>query len=297
MHALPSSKLASWPWPFEQNQSLMDAWKLSPYTWEFPGYWIDDYFLTAQQYELFESGTINAEAVMIIGNSMDGFLSFMYPDGLYPRHCSDFALALHRHWGDSYVVQGVEKVYPCKDGHHAATPVQSAFWQFALADRDYNIHCPANFLAQTLRKRGVAAWRGTFAVGPRSYDQACLDAMIPCCSGAECYGWASHGAEIPFVFNTTSNACQSESACGEFVDPFIGKQAALVTAMQEYWSSFLATGIPVAASGTGPQWPQAGKGIAILTTPVKIEPDHVSAKCEFWSKYYPGQNRGSHIVV
>jgi carboxylesterase type B len=87
MQALPSSSLASWPYSFETIHSLETPWKLTPYDWEFPGYWIDDFFLPAEQYSLFANGIVNAEAVMIIATSMDGFLSFLYPDADYPTSC------------------------------------------------------------------------------------------------------------------------------------------------------------------------------------------------------------------
>merc|ERR1712080_287089 len=114
------------------------------------------------------------------------------------------------------------------------------------------------------------------------YDEGCISGMVPCCQeGTNCYGVATHGAEIPFVFNTTRNACRSESICSEFVDPFTGHEPALVRSMQNYWSSFLATGIPVDTSGAGPTWPQADKGIAELVVPtVTIGPDTLTQKCE-----------------
>lgn len=306
MRSLKSSSLASWPWSYEMNHSLETSWKLTPYPWEFPGYWVDDFFLPAQQYEMLESATINADAVMIVGNSMDGLLSFMYYPGIdFPTTCSNSSYdnSQQYHWqkysSDPNLAANVEKLYPCSAKHYPGTPVAEASWQFALADRDYNIHCASNYLAQTLQKRGVPAWRATFSVGPRKYDQACIDQMIPCCQeGTACYGWASHGAEIPFVFNTTHNACESESVCGEFVDPFSGDEPNLVRSMQNYWSSFAATGTPVDTSGAGPVWPQAAKGIANLKTPaVTIASDPLGQHCEFWSKFYPGQGSHSPVVV
>lgn len=177
--------------------------------------------------------------------------------------------------------------------------MSEAAWQFSISDRDYNIHCAANYLAETLQKRGVSAWRGTFGVGPRQYDEGCISGMVPCCQeGTTCYGVATHGAEIPFVFNTTRNACKSESICGEFIDPFSGHELALVRSMQEYWTSFLATGTPVDSSGAGPAWPQADKGIAELVVPqVTIGSDSLTHKCKFWSKYFPGQSDATTVVV
>lgn len=303
MRSLPSSSLSSWPWSFEKNQSLMSSWKLTPFVWEFPGYWVDGFFLPAQQHVLFEEATINADAVMVVANSMDGFLTFLYPDATFPEGKSAYSSAQDYHWqhfsSHRPIAADVKSLYPCREGNFNATPVADALWQFSLADRDYNLHCASNVLAQILHKRGVPVWRGTFSIGPRRYDQACLDNMIPCCQeGVECYGWASHGAEIPFVFNTTHNACESESVCGEFKDPFTGREPVVVRSMQEYWSSFLATGKPVDASGAGPAWPQADAGIIVFDTPfVSFRPNPMGRRCEFWSQLYPRQTPVASVVV
>jgi len=305
MRDVPASFIEYWPWKYEMDQSLMDESKLTPYDWEFPGYWVDDFFLPAQQYQMFENATINAKAVMIVANSMDGFLSFLWPDVTdytnMSMNCTGatYGAAQEYHWqhfsASATIATAVETHYPCSFGNHPGKPVSDAAWQFALADRDYNLHCASNSLADTLQKRGVGVWRATFSVGPRQYDQACIDGMVPCCQSAgTCYGWASHGAEIPFVFNTSRNACKSESVCDEFIDPFSGTEPALVQSMNNYWVSFLTNGTPVDASGVGPTWPQADKGIANLTTPVvTVAPDAPGDKCTFWNQYYPSQKRRS----
>jgi len=312
LRSLPSSELAYWPFSFEYNQSLQTSWKLNPYDWQFPGYWVDEFFLPAQQYELYNTGTINAEAMMVVENSMDGFLSFLYPY-VYdqPTNCSGstYKDAQHYHWqyedSTKYpkIAAQVEELYACPVDaeNQSGTPVGKGLWQFAASDRDYALHCSSVVLADVLTKRGVPVYRGTFSVGPRRYDQACIDGMIPCCQDAQsCYGWASHGAEIPFVFNTTENACDSESICGQFVDPFTGDEPAIVQYMQDSWASFLATGTPV--SSAGPTWPEASKGMANFTNPaVKIEPSEISPRlstiCQYWTQYYPGGAGPTSLVV
>lgn len=251
---------------------------------------------------------------MIIGNSMDGCMAWVYRyqkqfRSVYPQACGwrdiVFNHDLYYHWARHsskplhHFLAKLEALYPCSRGNHTGTPVSEAAWQFMLADRDYNIHCAANYLAEQLQRRGVPVWRGTFGVGARQYDEGCISGMVPCCqNGVDCYGVATHGAEIPFVFNTTMNACRSESVCSEFVVPFSGHEAALVRSIQQYWTTFLATGSPVDLSGARPVWPQANKGIANLRVPqVTIDPASFTRECKFWSAYYPGQHWAPKLVV
>lgn len=292
MQQQPLKSIEVWAAALEANESSESPWKLTNADWEFPGYWVDNFFLPEAPYKLFSSGKINAESVMIGTNSLDGILPFM--TDTVPSGCSTkYTTAMKKHW-DPWGKRGslpdqVIKQYPCSSA--TISGVSDAAWQFALADGDYNLHCPAAFLSRMLQARNVSTYMYNFSVGPRLYDQACLDGMVPCCQegGVACYGWASHGAELPFVFNTTSNACWGEDVCGEFVDPFSGDEPTLVRSMQEYWASFLATGVPVDRSGAGPAWPLSDQGIAVLRTPeVTISQNSLTDKCKFWEPYYQG---------
>ena len=46
----PASSLTVWQGDAEYNQSWKSTWKLTSFVWEFPGYWVDDFFLPAPQY-------------------------------------------------------------------------------------------------------------------------------------------------------------------------------------------------------------------------------------------------------
>jgi len=296
LQALPANDLAAWPFSYEESDTYESSWKLTNFMYEFPGYWVDDYFLPAQPYQLFANATINPESVMIVANSMDGFLPFLYPwNANLPDSCPD-SKAMNTHWNPwakhTRLGSEVTAQYPCST--QVKSGVANASWQYAIADRDYNLHCASNYLANQLLARGKGAYRAMFSVGPRQSDPACQTGMVPCCggsSGRACYGWASHGSELGFVFGTFENACEAGDPCQHFSDPFTDAQAALSNSMMNYWTTFLATGTPVDESG-GVVWPPANQGIATLDTPtVTVSSDMLSSECKFWGEYYPDEVR------
>lgn len=280
-------EMLEWPNAITNNNSFESSWKLENWAYQFPGYWVDSYYLPKRPYELFQTGPINAKAVLLGTNSMDGFVAYEYQSGSLPTY-ENYAAGMKTMW-DPYgrypdVPAKVTAQYAANNTKIAN--VDDTWWQYTLADRDYNLYCASYYLAQLLQSQGVPAYRYKFSVGPRLYDQACKAQMVPCCqeNDVSCYGWASHGSEIPFAFNTTGNACDDGDVCSSHTDPFTGAQPTVVKAMNEYWTSFLENGVPT--SDGFPTWQTADKGLIVFDTP---SPSWTAetVDCDFWTQWYP----------
>ena len=124
--------------------------------------------------------------------------------------------------------------------------IQAAFVQ---ADSDFVVGCPSLRLSRMASAvHGAQVYSYQLSHYKRGIDVAGELAMI---DEKDSIGWASHGADIPFVFgqhtgpdlywNTKINV------------PFTPEEEDLSAAMRNYWTAFSATGMP-AAHGW-PVWP------------------------------------------
>ena len=127
----------------------------------------------------------------------------------------------------------------------------------------------------------------------------CVSAVIEGnCSGNVSHGWATHGAEVPFVegsqiYYTAVGEERGTTSVGSHVCNQTEGEVVLSDRMQEYWATFAKTGRPSAAVSGGPSWPAFAEheGGLVMQLDVGefggIREGLKAAQCDFWEKVAP----------
>eukprot|EP00937_MAST-01D_sp_MAST-1D-sp2_P007483 g7483.t1 len=212
----------------------------------------------------FRAGRVNARGGVMLGStSKDGTAAFYETDGGLWNASEGGAAAAQRQYARRMRARWGARLYARVMAQYPLSryngSVASAFLQ---ADGDRTVLCPTREIAAALGRAGgagggVPAYHFVFAHWSL---RGCDVALTPngtnattAASGDHYYdgmGWASHGADVPFTFGTTTGPDYygNRSTCPWTVPA----EKALSDAMQRYWASFAATGAPAAAAA--PAW-------------------------------------------
>ena len=210
---------------------------------------VDDYILpllpggsAAPAYSRFQNATLNADAVLLGGNSFDGLESYYVKYEVNPltHRMPEFLYhsAMNSHFGQN--AKAVEALYPTS---RFASGTNGAAVQ---PIGDAGVICPTLELANVLTSRGHRAYTYLFSYGP-----VCGDVMGHTMKLTGGPGWASHASEIPWVFGTYDICYRNES------------EVRLTQDMQDLWGSFVRTGKPQAANLTWSAY-ESGRGNTML---------------------------------
>ena len=204
--------------------------------------------LTGQAWALQPGGL---DALLIGSNSRDGTTPFDYAP--LPSVAQPLQQANELHWGAS-LGAAVTEQYPARrfGGSKSAA--------FVTADADAFVTCPTQVLAATAVGAGVPTYVYEFAhLSKVPSCDVCSDPGDGVGPGVVPAGndtWASHGAEVRFVFNTTVGPDDMNASITNNC-PFSVREQALVNTIDHYWSAFIASGSPNGLGSDGfPQWPR-----------------------------------------
>lgn len=204
-----------------------------------------------------QSGKLNAEQVMLGGNSFDGIETFVIDGGgaLGPVvFATDMATSFPNN------SSAVERLYPPATrfgGSRNGALVQST--------GDCTVVCPNYDLASLISAVGSPSFMYFFRYGPVCQDEAVLRNIS---TTPITQGWASHAAELYWSFGTPTSCVTN------------ARERALTAAMQSYWGSFARTGRPMPAvtaprhgSGgvTWTQYDPNARNTLILDLEIKME--------------------------
>jgi len=276
----------------------------------FNGFFVDEGVMPTQPEELYKQGKVNVKQAIFGANSMDGVTPFGYAcDGCTPpANASGWPEAMKAHWGP--MADAVMKQYPLSrfNGEVATA--------FVRADADAMVVCPSFRQAQWVAAApGASAWSYLFDYNKdviRPCD-ICADvndnmhnpiAPNNCTIPGQCseVGWASHCAELPFVWGTTNGAAPWDSGL-TLTCEFTDAEKPFVAELQGYWKSFFYTGQPTAAAA---DWPAvapaahnssralgAGAGAGFVVRLIDILGSKATvmkernADCDFWKSLEP----------
>jgi para-nitrobenzyl esterase len=194
-----------------QPSALLEGW---------PGYQggVDGWVLPRLPRTHFRNGLpLQAQEIILGHNSYDGIETFILPERELGQLAYQSALA--QNFGES--AASIEAVYPPSryGGNRAAAIVQST--------GDCDVVCPSYELARWLDQAGTPVFVYHFRYGPVCEDEA-LQRHIP--TKPVWAGWASHAAEIAWVFGTNTSCFRNAS------------EHRLTAAMQGFWGSFARAG-------------------------------------------------------
>ena len=163
--------------------------------------------------------TLNAQSVMLGGNSFDGLETWIIPAG---------ELGLARYESDMLTSfpsnsSAVERLYPLSrfGGSRNGALTQST--------GDCDVVCPNYELAELVTQTEATAFVYYFDYGPVCNDRA-LQRNVS--TAPITHGWASHAAELFWAFGWPRKCFTNSS------------ELALTRAMQDYWGSFAREGEP-----------------------------------------------------
>ena len=202
--------------------------------------------------DYYKAGQMNTNEVLVGGNSMDALGAYILPAGQTLSQ-AEYA-GWMASWGEN--IKAVQAQYPL-----------SRFWGNTNAaviqpQGDCDVVCSQYELASIIASHGGHAFVYYFDYGPACGDVALRRGLTKEWTHGK---WASHAAEIPWVFGTATACFRNES------------ELRLTRTMQAFWTSFAKSGVPV-ADGVG-EWAayDAAKGNVMV---LDLEP-HVSCKPGF----------------
>ena len=127
----------------------------------------------------------------------------------------------------------------------------------------------------------------------------CVSAVIEGnCSGNVTHGWATHGADVPFVegsqiYYTAVGEERGRTSARSHACNQTEGEVALSDRMQEYWATFAKTGRPSAAVSGGPSWPAFAEHTGGLVMQLDVgefsgvREGLKASQCAFWEKVAP----------
>ena len=231
---------------------LLDAYPLA-----FPR--VDGWVLPDTPDALILAGQVNVKDVIIGGNNFDGIATWsILPDG----YSSWLELMLVMMAAEGYTFAGAMAVAAQYDPSARFRRYYPGAW--AQADADIAVICPSKRLASELVELGASVRFYYFSFGPFCNDIAQMPPSYTgdpytSCRTPWTEHWASHTAEIQFVFGSAARWPPHGTRAGASIcDPLSGQHASegsvrLSEAMMDYWSSFAKTGEPRAEGQ--PTWP------------------------------------------
>ncbi|KAH8677987.1 Carboxylesterase [Xylariales sp. PMI_506] len=213
-------------------------------------------------------GTAGVKVPSIFGSNADEgslFVVGAYGSKTTSLTQADYDVFLEYNFGPLASV--VNETYSAKlfNGSYAAA------MELIVTEATYK--CPAYRGLLRAQELGVPAWAYEFAHAPSCAWYSAIPA-----SSLSLFG-AAHTAEIPFVWNTTSDLPLPSGGC-----TFTDAEQALAAAMSQAWISMAQTADP----GLGSQWPQwsneTSVGVNINNTMVVGAVDY--SHCIFWDEIY-----------
>ena len=307
LRAVKNASSIQWPAHYMND---LDA---APY---FAGYFPDDYVVPVASGgpgALWQRGAINPAALLIGHTTKDGTAGFygIAPTlGLVPGDANQTSAAAYEKaqravWGgDSALADQVLAAYPLTSGAYGGSG-QSAFIQ---SDADLFVICPAYALSDAARRAGRDVWHYEFAhfqyspnaVGMGGAGWGCdagveLD-LVPAAHVSQSKQWATHGAEVHYVFGTETGADPLGPPNNLTHCEFRAAEKALSATMMAYWTNFAKHGNPNGAVGAKiPLWPQYGASQttqrlvdgAVDGAAVGPKNSLHDAECKFWSSVFP----------
>ena len=175
--------------------------------------------------DYYKAGQMNTNEIIVGGNSMDALGAYMLPAGQTLSQ-AEYA-GWMASWGEN--IKAVEAQYPL-----------SRFWGNTNAaviqpQGDCDVVCSQYELASIIASHGGHAFVYYFDYGPACGDVALRRGLTKEWTHGK---WASHAAEIPWVFGTATACFRNES------------ELRLTRTIQAFWTSFAKSGVPV-AGGVG----------------------------------------------
>jgi len=246
--------------------------------------------------EMYAAGEAHVSRAILGSTSMDGISPWVDVNarGRYiPRTPAAYAYGMPWHWGE--LSEQVLRLYPL--AAFANDPVAA----FVQGNGDASVVCPTMELARTLAARNTTTvYHYAFALGPHDADFAPLSGLVPYAGGETSRRWASHAAELPFVFhNACGNAWSGlrhssalETVCVKEGGGWYPGMEQIADSMGQLWGSFARQGSPALPSGEGPVWAplEAGGALDELPTLVLNDADGLTLDrgyrtqlCQFWT--------------
>ena len=249
-----------------------------------------------------ERGELNPSELIVGHNSKDGTSAFygtaptlgLVPPDKKQTTLADYKAALVTTWG-SEIASKIESQYPLERFQNSP---QSAFVQ---TDADAFVICPARALARMAQTAGRKVYVYEFAhYQPnrvRDNGFGCdagveLDVVHPDPTSVE-KGWATHGAEIKYVFGTTVGPDQLGPPYNKTHCDFHPSERQLSNKIMGHWSALAATGDPNSNAIPGVKWPLYN-GVEVLNFMLKdfdgqdshIINDPHKDDCDFWNSLF-----------
>lgn len=240
----------------------------------FPAHWVDGWVMPTEPENLFRADPpeLNAETILIGSVSMDGMMPFFGMD--IPKKRDMFGPMMAIHW---------RKTTSQVMNFYNLTSFDLPQVAFVRADADANVVCPSLQLAGLLSSH-AQVHHFAFQHGPRPNDPATH--MLPQPVNETKLEWASHGADVPFVFGTAAtNLSTLRYKPVERPHPappppssnFTLDETVLSNTMQSLW-----------VGKTPFDWPIFNTNLPktlILDTPsslVRVVTDYRQSVCQFW---------------
>lgn len=259
----------------------------------FAGYALDGFVLSAPPRAAYAAGNVTP---MILGTtSYDGTAQHYGFSPLLNATANDWAKAMVRRWkATRWEPAAVMAQY--KLSRFAG----SAAAAYIAADNDQRLFCPTREMARLAIAAGVPVYHYQYAhlslTCDSGYDYGTLPWPAPPSLRKYRAGWASHSAELQYVFGTTSGP-DSDNVTDSNAKQFCPYDAAagepeLRRAIGGYWGSFARTGVPSGAVA----WPtfqevpwsktrtlvlQAGPYEGEIVSALDLK----AADCAFWAAH------------
>lgn len=288
LRSLPAERI-QWP------EAYMSGPDKAPY---FSGYFEDSAVLPASTTELWETGKINPQALIVQFTSKDGTAAFYGTSPqvgkVQPNDAASYKKQQSLVWGPR--AAQVLQHYPLKDYPSAA----AAFMQ---ADADAFVICPSRQLVRYAARAGRKVWVSEFAhFMPRATN--CLGAdegvelhVVPPVHSPDTQLWATHGADVVYVWGNLQKSgspgfLQKSSSC-----TMSAEETSLSSDIMAYWSSLARHGNPnVDRAASALEWPQVSVGkdgavsihrmrFAVQATdgvPTMVLDGIHDSRCDFW---------------
>lgn len=266
---------------------------VAPY---FSAYFPDDAVVRSPPADLWAAGAIHPRAMLVGGTSKDGTAAFygtaptlgnIAPD---PAQLGDAAYetALKGAWGAA--ARAVRAHYPLSRFGGSA---QAAFVQ---ADADAYVLCPQTEAARMAVAAGVAVWHYEFShfmPSPTAPGGGCDNGVeLDVVEAGASATWATHGAEVRYVFGSEQNH-DTLSGRPRIADcPFSPAERRLSDEIGAYWAGLARGGDPNSGGGAGggrAWWPAYGAGANWTSLVLGVGGGVARAQlhgsaCNFWTQ-------------
>ena len=213
------------------------------YSWGIDPGMLDGATSMIERYMLGKKG-LNVEAVILGGNTYDGLAPWFYNTPILPQTQAQYDTILESNYAQYFPslnqqekekhIDDIKTKYAVEKYSSYKEPIISSFIQY---DGDFSIICPMKSLSAHLVSESIPTF--TYVFGHLyGLDPSAQVGLVDVNGKGDSNTWASHTAEIFFVFGLDYGPDFANKSSGLIQLPFSKEEDELVNAVQSYWGEF-----------------------------------------------------------